>query len=920
MNDLQKKFKNMVAMFISDDSGIQEYMIDQKICELRSLPTFSELTDEQVDEVGASIKSEFSIKLDVGVLIEEKGHEKWFLSQKSKLDMKYWERYRKYLLTDKEFSTNVVNTMDDVLDTLTDLLGDPSRDISYGRRGLIIGDVQSGKTANYTGLICKAADSGYKVIVLLTGTLEKLRQQTQQRIDEGFVGAASDAMMKQQEEKMIVGVGKYDSSIRPMVLTSTTDDFKSQNANNLGFDLRSINVPVIFVVKKNVTVLKRLNKWLKTFNQNRDQKIDHSLLVIDDESDNASVNTKADPEDAPTAINRQIRELVAAFTKSSYVGFTATPFANIFIDPDNYNAMVEEDLFPKDYIYSLNAPSNYIGARNVFSENGSAKDMLIEINDDDTDPTSIASILPLKHKSTHQVKQLPEDMKTAIATFLLANTIEDLDGFKDTHRSMLINVSRLTDIQDRIADLVNAYLKDMQAAIRNYSKLPKEKALRSDYIMKLKNTYETVYSKVDYTWNDIQKSLHSSCAGIVEQTFNLRAGQNVSYDDYKDGLRVIAVGGMSLSRGLTLEGLVVSYFYRNSKMYDTLMQMGRWFGYRPGYSHICRIFMSVESIEWYRHISDATDELREEIKRYEDTSLTPMDFGLRVRSDITTLLVTARNKMRSAEGRESVISLSGECLETPEIYSDEEKNKKNIQSVQDFVDRLTEDRATRSDIDRGDSTKFGYVNVPMETVIEFLEKLDVSPKNEQFNIQAITRFIKDYRGVELKKWDIAFATGKSHEQVDFGNGIRFNYPTRSFSVINDGKILKMSGQNRRIGGASDGQFGLDAGTLYEIIRKAKEDGIAAPSQKLYFRNIKRNPLLTIYIVELKSLKDDSVTDVEIREDMKKYEGKTVIGFGIGIPSLSDQETKYARYIMNKIAIQQIFEGEIDWDSDEDGED
>ena len=920
MNDLQKRFKNMVAMFISDDTELQEYMIDDKVDEVRFLPTFAQLTDEEVDEVRAAIKSEFSIKLDVGVLIEEKGHEKWFLAKKSELDMKYWERYRKYLLTDKGFSTNVVNTMDDVLDTLTDLVGDPSREVSYSRRGLIIGDVQSGKTANYTGLICKAADSGYKVIVLLTGTLEKLRQQTQQRIDEGFVGAASDAMMKQQEDKLIVGVGKYDSSIRPMVLTSTKDDFKSQNANNLGFDLRSINGPVIFVVKKNSSVLKRLNKWLKTFNQNGNQKIDHSLLVIDDESDNASVNTKANPEDTPTAINGQIRELVSAFTKSSYVGFTATPFANIFIDPDSFNSMVEEDLFPKDYIYSLNAPSNYIGARNVFDEVGSAKHMLVEIDDDENDPNTIATILPLKHKATIQVSKLPEDLKTAIAAFLLANTIEDLDGLKGNHRSMLINVSRFTDVQDRVASLVNEYLKNMQAAIRNYASLPVEQAINSEYICKLKETYEELYSEVTYKWEDIQKSLHGSCAGIIEQTFNIRAGQNVSYDDYKDGLRVIAVGGMSLSRGLTLEGLVISYFYRNSKMYDTLMQMGRWFGYRPGYSHLCRIFMSAESIEWYRHISIATDELREEIKRYEDTGLTPMDFGLRVRSDMTTLLVTARNKMRSAESRECVISLSGECIETPEIYSDEQKNQKNIEAVKSLVKQLVDSGVERHDVDRGESTKYGFVNAPMSIILDFFERLDISPKNEQFNVQAITKFIKGYRGGELKAWDIAFATGKSSVPVDLGEGIKYNYPTRSFSVVNDGKILKMSGRNRRIGAATDGQYGLSEGVLDEILRISKENGIDNPSQKVYFRNINRNPLLTIYVVELKNLKDSSTTDPDILYEMKKYEGKTVVGFGVGIPSLSDQETKYARYILNKIAIQQIFEGEIDWDADEEGED
>ncbi len=908
MNDMQKLLKDMVSMFIAGESDLMEATIDQKILEVKGMPTFINLSDEEVAEVSAAIKAEFSIKLDKGTLIEEKGHEKWFLAKKAQLDMKYWERYRKYLLRDQGFSTSVVNSMDDILDTLTDLLGDPTREVSYNRKGLIIGDVQSGKTSNYTGLICKAVDSGYKVIVLLTGTIEKLRQQTQQRIDEGFVGADSSAMIKQKEEGVIIGVGQYDSSIRPMVLTSTTDDFKAQNAKNLNFDLRNINGPVIFVVKKNSAVLKRLNKWLSTYNQNGTDPINHSLLVIDDEADNASVNTKADPEETPTAINGNIRKLLAMFTKSSYVGFTATPFANIFIDPENENDMYADDLFPKDYIYSLNAPSNYTGARNIFGENANADYMLVEINDDVEDPTSIASILPLSHKQSLQVRKLPEDLKTAIATFMLANTIEDLREFSGNHRSMLINVSRFTLIQNQVAVLVNEYLKDMQASCRNYAALSVEKAIKDPYIHKLKETYEEMYTDIEFDWERIQKHLHVSCAGIVVQVFNREAGQNFSYDEYKDGLRVIAVGGMSLSRGLTLEGLVTSYFYRNSKMYDTLMQMGRWFGYRKGYADICRIFMSAESIEWYRYISDATDELREEVKRYEDTGLTPRDFGLRVRSDITTLLVTARNKMRSAESRECVISLSGEVLETPDLYSDHDKNESNLLCVKEFVTKLEENgyKHIGTDMQNG-RPRFEYRNVPSGIIMDFLRDIDVSPQNAQFNISAIISFISGYRGNELKKWDMAFATGNSSNPINLGHGIEFHYPRRIFTLENDGKILKMNGSKHRIGALSDGRFGL---TEEQIDRLKEIKGEKQFSQKDYFTKIKRNPLLTIYFVELAEKKGGE-TNEDILSMIRQYEGKPVVGFGIGIPILSNQETKYARYMLNKVAIQQIFEGEFE---------
>lgn len=913
MNDLQKTFKDMVTMFISGETNLKETVIDSKIQEVRFIPSFASLSDEEVNEVSAAIKSEFSIKLDMGTLIEEKGHEKWFLAKKAQLDMKYWERYKKYLLKDQGFSPNVVNTMDDILDTLTDLLGDPSRTVAYDRRGLIIGDVQSGKTSNYTGLICKAVDSGYKVVVLLTGTIEKLRQQTQQRIDEGFVGADSNAMMKQQEEGLVIGVGQYDSSIRPMVLTSTADDFKTSNAKSLGFDLRNINGPVIFVVKKNSSVLKRLNKWLSTYNQNGENKINHSLLVIDDEADNASVNTKANPEETPTAINGEIRKLLAMFTKSSYVGFTATPFANIFIDPENENDMFAEDLFPKDYIYSLNAPSNYTGARNIFGDNADASYMLVDINDNVEDPSSIAAILPLSHKQSINVSKLPADLETAVATFMLANTIEDLRGVSGNHRSMLINVSRFTSVQEQVAVLVNGYLKNLQSACRNYAALEEDKAIKDPYIGKLKKTYEEIYPNVGFEWIQIQKQLHASCAGIIVQVFNRNAGQNFSYEDYKEGLRVIAVGGMSLSRGLTLEGLVTSYFYRNSKMYDTLMQMGRWFGYRKGYADICRIFMSSESVEWYRYISNATDELREEVKRYEDTGLTPRDFGLRVRSDITSLLVTARNKMRSAESRECVISLSGEVIETPVIYSSMEKNMFNANLVKQFVAKLEEKGHSHIAIDlQGSRKRFEFRDVDVSDVLELLHDVDLSPKNIQFNVPAVSNFIKEYKGNELEKWDIAFASGNSESKADLGYDIQFSYPRRIFSFENDKKVLVMNGAKRRIGASSDGKFGLTDKQIQEL-EGLKED--KAFSQRDYFTKIKRKPLLMIYFIELHAR--DKEENADILSKIEEFKGVPVVGFGIGIPSLTDQETKYARYMLNKVAIQQIFEGEFDdYDDDE----
>jgi hypothetical protein len=910
MNDIEKRFHGLVSSFLAGEPEIKEQIIDEKIEELRCLPTFSSLSDIEVENVRAEIKSEFSIKLDQGSLIQEKGHEKWFLDKKPLLDMKYWERYKKYLLNDKGFSVKVVNVMDDILDKLTDLLGDPSRDVAYSRRGLIIGDVQSGKTANYLGLICKAVDAGYKVIVLMTGTIEKLRKQTQMRVDEGFVGADSDAMMKALVTGQVIGVGKYDPATHPVVLTSTSDDFKQQNAKNIGFGLQSISDPVIFVVKKNSAILKRLNKWLTIFNQNGKQKIRQSILVVDDEADNASVNTNKD-EDSPTAINGQIRDLVSKFEKSSYVGFTATPFANIFIDPDSYDAMLEEDLFPKDYIYSLNAPSNYTGARNIFAEDGNASYMLVEIDDNFRNPQSIEFILPLKHKSSIHVRELPKDLKTAIEAFVLANTMEDLMELSDNHRSMLINVSRFTAVQEEVSGLVNEYLKNIQSACKLYCKFPADKALQDIYIKQLKETFEGIYSNVDFEWEEVQTQLYNSCGSIMVQTINQRNGQNLKYDDYPHGLRLIAVGGMSLSRGLTLEGLVISYFYRNSRMYDTLMQMGRWFGYRGKYAELCRIWMSDDSIEWYRYISQATDELREEVKRFEDSGLTPKDFGLRVRSDLTALIVTARNKMRSTEQMECAISFSGVYIDTPEIYADIDKNRRNLESINSLIKTCMtygEEYSPKSE-----GGQYIVRDIPVQVILEFLDEIEVSPKNEKFNTMAIKRFIREYRGEELKKWDIAFASGKSEREIELYNSIKYSCVSRSFSIVNDGKILKMSGGKKHLAGGGDAAATLSKEKVKELKENSQKNNLA-PND--YFTGVDRNPLLTIFAVELnKCRKSDSIEQEEkIRE---QYLENYVIGFGIGIPSLSDQETKYVRYVLNKIARQQIFEDELDLEEDDD---
>ncbi len=898
MNSNEVKLKNLVTTYIYDNRGMSEQEIDNIIEYFVHAPNFIQnpLTEEEINNVRKEIHAEYLIKLDLGTSITAKDFTPWFTERKKTLSMGYWNRYKEYLLRDKNFPPNVVGTMNDVTDEIVDLLGDPTLDKNFQRRGLIIGDVQSGKTANYTGLICKAADAGYKVVILLTGTIEKLRQQTQSRLDEGFIGMDSNGMIKNKENNYI-GVGKYDSTLHPVVFTSKSSDFNATTAKTLGLTLNTLNEPVLFVLKKNVSVLKKLNQWLKLFNlKEGHQFIETSLLMVDDEADNASINVN-DPENNPTAINTQIRTLLHLFEKASYVGFTATPFANIFIDPNTDDEMLGQDLFPKDYIYSLDAPSNYIGARNVFGENGAYQDMVEDLYDGE-------NYFPLSHKKDDFIEELSPTLKVAINEFLLANAIRDLRGDNKKHRSMMVNTSRFVNIQDRFGTLIVNYLNEIKNSVHLYSKLPVENALSDDNIEFLYNVYNKHYSYLNYKWEEIQNALDSAIMPIDVVVVNGNNFTKLDYEEHEDtGYRVIAVGGMSLSRGLTLEGLIISYFYRNSKMYDTLMQMGRWFGYRPNYDDLCKVWMDENNKSWYQHISDATDELRRDVKRMRETDKTPMQFGLRVRNDINSLLVTARNKMRTANNAERIISLSETFLETTKLYNDEFKNKKNREIVNNLILDIS-DTAGCSFEESG--KKRGYKNVPKELILDFLSNFNASYANFPFDTETIKNFINNYGGYELNKWDVVFINGESNKTFEIGNSQKVNCVERSFIFKHNDDLIQISGKRNRLGAAEDSKFGLtefDIDKIKEKFYSIPENKNKSMSQKVFFEYV-RNPLLMIYPIQLGKVLE---TDDQVKAKERLNVSNTLIGISVGFPILANSETKYAKYKINLIELKKIEE-------------
>lgn len=902
MNSNQEQLIAMVQVSFQPGAIIEQEKIRERVQLLRNMVP---IDDDEAEAVIAELESRLAVKMDHGSFVSDKNHVSWYFAAKGEIEPRYWTRYRTYLTRNAGLNQDVINSIDIATDDMMDLLNNPKDENGFHRRGLVIGDVQSGKTSTYLALMNKAADAGYRIIILLTGTIEKLRRQTQSRTDEGFVGLDSTAF-NSKKDSVYVGVGNIDHRFTGFAVTSTVSDFNTATGNKLSGKLASISDPVVFVLKKNKSVLEKLETWLRLYNTDPGTNtIDLPLLLIDDEADNASVSTKTGED--PTAINKYIRKILKLFSKESYVGFTATPYANIFIDPDTESEMLGDDLFPRDFIYALEAPTNYIGALSVFPATGKYHYM-IQNNEDCENYT------PLKHKKDLTPGEMPLSMKKAIASFMLINAIRDLRGDKRKHRTMMVNISVFIEVQQKIADQIDAYIRDIQREIQNYSKLG-DLALQYSSMAFLKEVYEKHFSKVEFEWRDIQKALWSAVAPIVVRAVNGgNASKNLNYDENEEnGLRLVAVGGYSLSRGLTLEGLCVSYFYRNTKMYDTLMQMGRWFGYRPHYDDLCQIWINKDAVDWYSTISEASEELKREVRRMQAEQRTPADFGLCVRSDNTALMVTARNKMKTAVNYTLTVSLSGQMVETPFIHSNARELKENLQATLHLINEV-EERGIQVTINNGKyrlSSKPQYLNVPKELILDYLVRYQSHSYNAQLRTSEIAGIIRSTQDHSMDYWDIVIATGSGDIMLPH-KSIKIPCVKRSFAIRQDIKAYQMSGSKSRLGNRDYAMGGLTKAEAEKIKQgeealQLKNSGIIKPlNQNVFFKpdfmDKQRNPLLVIYPVQLIAKEDDPE-----QENVVNNIKDPLIGISVGIPWIKGKEPKSYQYVINIVKYRELFE-------------
>jgi hypothetical protein len=747
------------------------------------------------------------------------GHIAW-LSASRKKDWRYWQRYQTFL--ERKLSVEIVDALNESTDMILERMEDPKRDGVWDRRGLVVGHVQSGKTGNYSGLVCKAADAGYKVIIVLAGLHNNLRSQTQIRLEESFLGYETSP---NRDPGKPIGVGEIDSDpkIHPHCATTRADngDFNAAVARN--FAISPEERPWLFVVKKGKPVLTQLLRWIRGHvadatdaDTGRRIVTNLPLLIIDDEADNASVDTgeqlfnedgTPDEDHQPKAINSLIRQILHAFSKSAYVGYTATPFANIFIHRKGATLDEGPDLFPRSFIINLAAPSNYVGPLRVFGRNtiDGRVDVLPLTRDilDHFNPEDASGWMPPKHKKEHVPvylgqETIPPSLREAICSFVLSCAVRVCRGQGTEHSSMLIHVTRLVKVQNEVFHQVEEALKRMRQRILrgtdNEALLAQLKDLWESDFIPTSATVAELAPEPDGppkmpSWSEILAVLPDVLSDIVVRPINGTAKDALDYSENQDkGLKVIAIGGDKLSRGLTLEGLCTSYFVRTTKMYDTLMQMGRWFGYRPGYMDLCRLYTSSDLVEWFGHITDASEELREEFDTMVQRGATPDAYGMKVRSH-PVLTVTSRLKMRNAETLS--LSYSGNISQSVALFGASKQLGINLAATDKLIASMGstfETGPSRRRDEAPDEWKRSFLwrDVSSEVVRDFLGSYLTHPDATSANSAVLAEFIKKMNDQnELKLWTVALvAEGRPGETHTFASGLKvLSLPSRSGTKV-----------------------------------------------------------------------------------------------------------------------------------------
>ena len=664
-------------------------------------------------------------------------------------DWYHWARHERMLRSKVNWRPDQVDSVAAESLRILRRMPDPKREHPFQARGLVVGYVQSGKTANYTALAARAADAGYRIVIVLSGIHDSLRSQTQNRLERELTGHQAG------------GVGPSDFGHDWIALTTPDSDFKTQD-----FRMLQSTAPFLIVAKKHVKVLAKIDDWLKNaerFLQNM------PLLVIDDEADQASINTggnrdpalsdddePVDDESAPSRTNALIRSILARVPKACYVAYTATPFANVLINPSANDLAYGIDLFPKDFVVQLPRPIGYTGTEELFGVSAQSREVLRDVPEDDVKLLKGAK----KRRSraeivlTSQPANLPESLADAILTFFIIGAIRELRckqiGQLLTAHTMLVHVSMRKDDQARIAELVAEQLDLWRAAIEQ----------RQSLETLIAETWAKQRSGVESPESDevvIQESI-KILKKVTVSVLNSDTGEELDYEN-NPGRHVIAIGGNRLSRGLTLEGLTVSYFLRTASMCDTLLQMARWYGFRLGYEDLIRIWTTDGIASWFGELALVEQSMRDSIQALELAGRRPDQMAIRIRAH-SDLLLTARNKSAMASSKWD--SWSGDHPQTVLFPLDDANALEHNLAITD---------ALISNLNPTTKAYGGYIahDVSPERLANFISSYRTHDDAVSFRPTALGAWILSRTAAgELTDWTVFIASPEDRNVVQLG--------------------------------------------------------------------------------------------------------------------------------------------------------
>jgi len=656
----------------------------------------------------------------------------------------FWPKLKESLIQ-KEWDQKSVNSIDDASSKIVSFLDPPGRG-AYNTRGLVLGYIQSGKTTNFTAVISKAADVGYKLFIVLSGITNSLRQQTQARLNNDIIALNPTYWVS---------------------FTSDTSDFKHTKLNANALLTQKAHQKFLCVVKKNHSILRNLVDWIKTAKP--EILRDCPVIVIDDEADHASINVAGEITER-SKINSLIHELLDSLTKRAYIGYTATPFANVLIDPKE-----EESLYPKDFIVSLTKPDDYVGAETIFGRNAinSEEDLL------DLSGLNIINIIPesdserLQPNSREQILEftptLAESMKEAVLYFWLVCSARYLREKVNKNYTMLIHTTRYTDPQLKFGVLVETFKDSILTSISENDFNLKTELLEIWNLQKSKLNKEQ-YPEFEHIYKNLELIVENTNVCVQ----NSRTDDDILYEYANYPRPYIIIGGDTLSRGLTLEGLIVSYFSRITKNYDTLLQMGRWFGYHKEYLNLIRIWMRAKYVDYFTHLATVEQEIRNDIYRYEQYEITPIDLAVRLQTH-PSLNVTSRSKMKRAVISKS--SYSGKKIQTLYFkHKDPAWLEKNKNATKNLIISIQKTGYIYEKI----QGKHLFFNVDLDHIIKFFEDYQIHEKSEEIKTPLILNYLNEEKESH-KKWDVVVMglESETSEPIDLGLNEKVNLLNRS---------------------------------------------------------------------------------------------------------------------------------------------